>query len=92
MAAQIVTVVEAYKSTVYDGTNGADVVAAIPGAALVSDDGTELKFSIAWSMGTNHYTVLAAQRILWRVLWGSTEIYGTYDAAEFGERYAALPS
>lgn len=42
MALSTVPVVHRVDATVYDGTNGAEIVAWLADAELVSDDGTEL--------------------------------------------------
>lgn len=91
MSVNIVPVVNVYNSALYDGTNGADVAAAVPGADFVSDNGTELRFDIDWSMGTNNYTMLDGQTVVWRVNFGDTEIYGIFDQSEFDAKYAPLP-
>lgn len=86
MAVQVISVVEPFKSVRYDGTNGADLVAAIDGASLTSDSGGLLRFKI----GMWDYELPSGQWIVWRSSGGSTEVYGLLDNAAYEQRYTPL--
>lgn len=88
MAAPVIPVVEAMYSVRYDGTNGADVVAAIPGATLTADSGSSLSFTA----GGDPHILAAGYWFLWRIVYGSLQAQGLLDNATYEQMYAPLSS
>ena len=81
-------VVHAYSAVSYDGTNGADIAAAINNASVVSDTGAVLTLNISlldWQLAVGDW-------IVWRNVGGNVDIAGTFTDAHYGEIFAPLPS
>lgn len=87
MAAEVITVVEIRKSVRYDGLNGADVVAAIPGATLVSEvDGV-------LTVGFNgyEYPMVATDVIQWRESNDNVDVFWPLGGRLHDQIYRPLP-
>lgn len=86
MSASITAVAPRYLSTVYDGTNGTDVVAAIPGATLAADTGTLLTVSVNWQS----FDLAVSDVIVWRQSGANASSVMAMAPADFADLFAAV--
>lgn len=87
MSLTITQVVPRHLSAVYDGTNGADLVAAIPDAVPVSDDGERLEFSLP---NGDRLDASVGQVVVWRQKGNTSAQVLVYERAGFDDLYAPL--
>ena len=88
MAVEVIRVVPAYRSAQYDGTNGDELVALIPGAALVSDTGTALTLDV----NALQWVLAVGEWLVWRDNGITVDLLGTYADALRNEHFVTLPS
>ena len=84
----IINIVPVTRAAVYDGTNGADLVAEFAGT-VVSDDGTTLVFH-AESDPDNPREAAVGQVVMWRASGGPSAVLGVTDGMP--PFYAQIPA
>lgn len=87
MAAEVTTVVEIRKSVRYDGTNGTDVVAAIPGTTLVS----EVNGVLTVGYNNAEYPMAAGDVIQFRESNDSIDLFWPIGGMLHDQIYRTLP-
>lgn len=86
MPASVTIVAPRYLSTSYDGTNGADVAAAIPGATVYADTGTLLTLKVDWMT----FDLAVSDVIVWRQSNGSASSVNALTASDYADSFAAV--
>jgi len=87
MAVTIIDVTRRYLSAAYDGTNGADLVAAISPATLVSDTGTVLTFNA--NQG-DQFTANVGDVVIWQQDGSNATGVGVLTAGQYADAFVAV--